>query len=492
MSFRGRQPLSPAGLLVAAALALLLAAPGSEAASPGVDGVSPAQIHRAYSLPNTGAREMIAVVVPYHHPRLAAELASYLRQFSLRPCTVASGCLRTINEGGQPEPVPAKDPTGGQWNTEVAISSEVARAVCQSCSLLIVEANSDSKYDLSAAARTAARSGAHVVTTTYTPPEEQTDTQYAADYASPGTAVVAAAGDLGYAGSGTFPAALPGVLAVGGTHLRLSAAGGYGGETAWSSTTSACSLYRPAPAWQSALAAAAGCGGHRVVADLSAVADPGVLTYVTDSGQPGGPWFAATGTSVSAPIIAGVIGLAGSAGSREGQMLYARAKADPRAFRDITQGTTDGCRAQLVCRARRGYDGPTGLGSPYGLSAFLPAGGALSGHQTGIAVAPGGLRTSRRWQVPVTLKNRNAFAVRGTLTLRWSAGSGAGLRPATLASGRFNIGPLGQASSSLVVPPSQRGLLTRLHNPYVWAIISARGPTGRSASTRLRLRLYAP
>ena len=65
-----------------------------------------------------------------------------------------------------------------------------------------------------------------------------------------------------------------------------------------------CSKYEPAPPWEVKTACSL-----RAVADVSAVADPatGVATY--DSYGSGG-WVEAGGTSVAAPIIAGLFALA--------------------------------------------------------------------------------------------------------------------------------------------------------------------------------------
>lgn len=485
-------------LVVAWVAVLGLNGSGSALAASGAgayqaDGLTPAQIHQAYSLPSTGPKgQTIAVVVAYNHPKVASELAAYLGQFSLRPCTTQTRCLRTINQSGQSAPLPGADLTGGQLNIEAAVSSEVARAVCQSCSILIVEANSESKRDLSTAVATAARAGAGVIETTFTPPEEETDSQYAADFASPKAAVVSASGDLGFYGSGTFPASLPNVIAIGGTSLRLGARGGYAGETAWSSSTSACSLYRIAPAWQSALATSAGCGDHRAIADVSAVADPGALIYVSDSGVPG-PWFRAGGTSVSAPIIAGVIGLAGSVGSGEAQMLYAHARSDSSAFRDIRTGSTTGCDHQRICAARPGYDGPTGLGTPYGLAAFLPSGGALDARAPQFTLsAPSGLHSNRKGQIRLPLQNDNSVAVTGSITVQQTIRVGARRRLIRFAATKVALGPLQRATSVLQLARAERTLLARLRTVQVQVLVSLRGPAGRSVLITRRLHLYAP
>jgi hypothetical protein len=37
---------------------------------------------------------------------------------------------------------------------------------------------------------------------------------------------------------------------------------------------------------------------------------------------------------------------------------------------DVTSGSNGSCSSSYLCRARTGYDGPTGLGTPNGTAAF--------------------------------------------------------------------------------------------------------------------------
>jgi subtilase family serine protease len=339
--------------------------------------LSPRQIRSAYSLPAKGARKQtIAVVSVFDDPYIQSDLAAYTKKFHLPACTEANGCFRVLNQDGQTSPLPVLDPSGGQWLTESALGVELSRGVCPSCKIMLVEANTTYKGDVAAAADAAAKAGATVIVTSVTPIEDAFDYLYEPDFSHPRTPVVAATGDAlngvwGY-GVANFPSTLPNVIAVGGTKLTLGRGGRYGSEQAWKGTVSGCSSYNKAPSWQRTDAKRVGCRSNRAVADLSAMAAPGAIVRVSGTTTPGGPWFVATGTSVSAPIIAGVIGLAGSMGSKEAQTLYTRAKAHPGWFHDIISGTNSpGCKRR-ICRAMRGYDGPTGLGTPDGLTAFLP------------------------------------------------------------------------------------------------------------------------
>ena len=88
----------------------------------------------------------------------------------------------------------------------------------------------------------------------------------------------------------------------------------------------------------------------------------------------GGPWFTIEGTSASAPLIAGVYGLAGNAATVRPGFEYAHASA----LFDVTRGNNDwfsgaggaSCGHDYLCVAKKGYDAPTGLGSPDGIGAF--------------------------------------------------------------------------------------------------------------------------
>ena len=78
-------------------------------------------------------------------------------------------------------------------------------------------------------------------------------------------------------------------------------------------------------------------------------------------------WFKVGGTSLSAPLIAGVYALAGNASST----TYASFPySHPGSLYDVTSGTTGSCSGSYLCTAGSGYDGPTGLGTPNGTGAF--------------------------------------------------------------------------------------------------------------------------
>jgi subtilase family serine protease len=352
--------------------------PRASIAQAGGAPLGPAQLRRAYELPSAGApHQTVAVVSAYPDRYAQADLNAYSRRYHLAPCTAAKRCFRVLNLGGGGAPSLAQDPDVARWVTESAISTELVHGICQTCQIVLVEARDDTAASFAAAMTAAGRTGATVIVSSFSEPEGITNLSYAASYNQARAAVVIAAGDaagaFGYTGQPLFPASLPNVIAVGGTVLHTRPDGAYAGEAVWSGTVSGCSLYEQAARWQAREAHAVGCRSQRAVADVAAMAEPGAVVYIAGLPDGGGPWYAATGTSVSAPIIAAVIGLAGSAGADEARHLYAAAGARTgHPFHRIVSGeNAPGCRS-AICHGERGFNGPTGLGSPAGLAAFLP------------------------------------------------------------------------------------------------------------------------
>jgi hypothetical protein len=185
--------------------------------------------------------------------------------------------------------------------------------------------------------------------------------------------LIASAGDNGYGVQ--YPASSPNVVAVGGTSLYQAGNARGWSETVWgypnatpvSGTGSGCSAYETKPSWQTDV----GCS-NRMVADVSAVADPNTGVAIYDTYNASG-WQVIGGTSASAPIIAGVYGLSGGAlSATAAQGIYQNASA----LFDVTSGSNGTCSPAYLCTGAAGYDGPTGNGTPNGLCAF---GGSCTG-----------------------------------------------------------------------------------------------------------------
>jgi hypothetical protein len=232
-----------------------------------------------------------------------------------------------------------------------------------------------------------------------------------------------------------MPASLSTVVGVGGTRLALTSAGRRSSETIWNgngyldakgsaddggslgATGGGCSTLVKAKPWQYGIAgySSLGCAPHyRNSTDVAAVADPatGYDVYSTLGfyGWPSSHWHTVGGTSLATPVVAGIWALAGGTGgvANPAMTLYGHRATQSSAFYDVTVGGNGLCgsagtarcakawkptpnkgwgvavdcgfpwpkHAKVTgiyqCRARRGYDGPSGVGTPRGTKGFTP------------------------------------------------------------------------------------------------------------------------
>jgi subtilase family serine protease len=330
-------------------------------------GLTPQQIERAYRLP-TGRRtqQTVAVSIAYQTPHLASYLAHYRAYFGLPACTAASGCLRIVNQYGARGPLP-RSGSGSGWDLEATLDVSMISVACPYCKILVVEARSPAYAAMARTDDTAARLGAEVISNSYGERENGAALRFARAYRHPGHTTVVAAGDLGFTAA-NFPADLASVTAVGGTQLRRADTSRGWSERIWSTGFfegggSGCSAYVARPRWQHDRA----CDG-RTIADVSAVAaDVPIYNKVW------GGWVTVGGTSVAAPLIAGIYGLAGNAATIAPGYAYAHR----RHLFDVTRGNNSefvtprqACDDDYLCVAKKGYDAPTGLGTPDGTGAF--------------------------------------------------------------------------------------------------------------------------
>ncbi|MGK4584342.1 putative Ig domain-containing protein [Kitasatospora sp. HPMI-4] len=337
-------------------------------------GYGPADLRKAYNPSGASDGAVVAVVDAYDDPNAALDLAVYRAEYGLPPCTEASGCLTKVNQRGRADGYPAPD---DGWAREISTGLDMVSALCDDCRILLVEADSDRSDDLGAAVNTAVSLGARYVATGYGAPEDPSelalDEKY---YDHPGVLITAAAGDDGYGTS--YPAASQYVLAVGGTTLTRKSDPDPRGwtETAWGDATgrnagtgSGCSTVEPKPSWQKDT----GCPG-RMMNDLAAVADPatGVAVYDSYGDQDTKGWSVAGGTGTAAVIVAATAVHAGPAwpSSRPASFPYLSGRLG--LTWDVGAGANGSCdgSAAYFCTAQKGYDGPTGLGTPKSTIAF--------------------------------------------------------------------------------------------------------------------------
>jgi hypothetical protein len=335
------------------------------ATAPTSDGYGPASLQSAYQLPSStaGSGQTVAVVDAYDDPDAAANLATYRADFGLPAC--GTGCFTKVGQTGSTTSLPAASGTTG-WATEESLDIDMVSAVCPSCHIILVEANSASTASLGTAVNTAVSLGAKFVSNSYGGTESPSDTTYDTQYYKhPGVAITASAGDSGYGVE--YPAASQYVTAVGGTSLSTASNARGWTERAWSTsstegTGSGCSADDPKPVWQTDT----GCA-RRTNNDVSAVADPNTGVAVYDTYDQSG-FLEVGGTSASSPIIAATYALAGTpaAGTYPASYIYQHTGS----LFDVTAGSTATCSPAYLCTAEVGYDGPTGWGTPDGVAAF--------------------------------------------------------------------------------------------------------------------------
>lgn len=336
--------------------------PGGSVPKP-TAGYGPADIASMYGLDPRSSGGTLAIVDAFDNPNVEADLGVFRSAFGLPPCTTRNGCFRKVNQRGGSVP-PAPD---AGWGVEIDLDVQAVSAACPRCRILLVEADSPTVEDIAAAVDRAVALGAKVISNSYGGDEFAGVLELGAAHYSPrGVAMVVSSGDAGF-GPASFPASWGTAIAVGGTTVTRTASGWT--HAAWIGSGSGCSAWVRKPSWQ-----------HdknclmRTTTDIAALGDPdtGLAVYdsfLADFGQPP-QWIVAGGTSLSAPLVAGMIALA----RNPSEMTDARRIYNhPRGLRDVTTGSNaifNDCGGDYLCTSGRGYDGPTGMGTPRGLGAL--------------------------------------------------------------------------------------------------------------------------
>jgi subtilase family serine protease len=347
-------------------------------AIPSGNGYGPSQLQAAYDLAAAAAADgsgtTVALVDAYNDPTAASDLAAYRSAAGLPALT--SGQFTQYNQEGETSPLPAEAPADDDWTLEESLDVDMVSAICPLCKIDLVEADNDSGDGLYIAEETAATTlGAKYISNSWGGSESSTDTTYDSEYFGvSGVVYTASAGDSAYSGGVIYPATSPHVVSVGGTTLDTSSNARGWTESVWETsstegTGSGCSAYEPQPAWQASLSVITAVCSHRVDNDVAADADPNTGAAIYDTSNGNGGWNEVGGTSESSPIIAAVFALAGNngnGGDNAADSIYTHTGN----LYDVTSGSNGSCGGSILCTAATGYDGPTGWGTPDGLTAF--------------------------------------------------------------------------------------------------------------------------
>ena len=303
----------------------------------------------------------------------------------------------------------------------------------------------------------------------------------------------------------SFPATIPEVTAVGGTAFdegegtywakdndgALASALGYVPEKAWNETGGgrllaggggASALFGK-PAWQT---------GPGVPDDNARDIPDVALAASTASGYIfvlNGGLYAAGGTSVAAPVFAGVVAMLNQYRGANGlgninPALYRMAAGAPEAFHDITTGDnrvpcvqdSPGCDGGLLgFAAGAGYDLATGLGSIDAYRLFTNWGGGID-TSTAVTATPSALNPDDTVQLTASVQAADGSLPAGKVTF---LAGGAAVGTAVLADG----------AAALTVPAFRLAA----GDGTVTAVFGGDGTfNGSSAETSVTLNMPAP
>jgi hypothetical protein len=433
---------------------------GRPAASPGAGpqqiqvfaGATPQQIDSAYGIDQIefggikgdGAGQTVAIVDAYDNPGFldtsdpsfgSSALAVYDKAFGLPD----PPSFTKFNESGSTDPSQLPAPSLLGWAPEIALDIEAVHAVAPAAAIDLVEANTNSNADLFQAEQTAASlPGVSVVTNSWGGPESAGQYAYDSIMTTPGVTFLASSGDYGgiakLGGYISYPASSPNVVSVGGTSLALNSADAWSGETGWSYGSDGydghlaggggISAYESEPAYQEGVQNT----GSRTSPDVSADADPTTGLGVYDPYDFGG-WIEIGGTSLSSPLMAGMIAIANQGRALDGAApltgysqtlpaLYSLPSSD---FHQITFGDNGN-------DAGAGYNMVTGLGSPRA-NVLIPqlAAYGLASQAAVTTEPPASVAAGATFGLVVSAEDANGnadLAFRGDATLSLKSGPG--------------------------------------------------------------------
>jgi hypothetical protein len=363
-------------------------------------GWAPTELREAYNVPEKGGSgQTVAIVDAYDDPHANADLKAYRERYKLPACTEENGCFKRMNQSGEKANYPEAPPPGSRWPMEISIDVDMVSAACPECHIALIEADSEELSDLYLAQRTAASGPVEAteISDSWGGAEESNEWENDEAFNHKNVPTVVASGDAG--GKFAFyPATSKYVIAVGATWLKRvekTAENPRGWEErVWAGTSGGCSAFEAKPSWQSDWSCP-----MRTDNDVAAVGSTESSVSVYDQG-----WTLGAGTSVAAPLIAGIEAHASKAVREEpgGEAFYRHSMFD------VTLGADAwNCNVTYMCTAEEGYDSPTGWGSVNGPLESTPGFHAVTGGPASVGkseatlngwVQPEGLETSYHFE----------------------------------------------------------------------------------------------
>ena len=349
-------------------------------------GFAPTQIRNVYGFnamgkdakgrPISGQGQIIGVVLWDSDEYLQSDISTFLKTYSYlepmngltakTPCTVsttihATPCFQVAYATGTKPP-----PMNHNSMGEASLDAEWAHVTAEGADILFVEAAGTTGPELLAGVKKAVSMGATVVSMSW----DQTGISAAdnSDFDVSTAGFVSGSGDYGCPDNSgqVYPSGSSYVLSVGGTDLTID--GSESTQTTWSKSGGYANTTESRPGYQLNWSTSP----YRVDND---VAYNAVDYPVTIEGD----WYEENGVSAGIPQWAGLIADADQARAALGKSvlaasglpdgIYLAANSheskpgviDPAMFTDIKTGSAG---SATECKAAKGWDWPTGLGTP--------------------------------------------------------------------------------------------------------------------------------
>lgn len=308
----------------------------------------------------------IAIVDAYDDPNAASDLAAFSTEFGL-PAANFKVIYAAPGSSTATTTPPPQDSSGG-WEFEESVDIQMAHAMAPHARIYLVEANSSGSGDLlpaiTLASNLVAANGGGEVSMSWGFGDFAGENSWDGYFTTAGVVYFSSSGDS--AGI-SYPCTSPNVVCVGGTTIsRNATTGNFESESAWPDTGGGPSPNEPIPSYQSGISSIVGT--QRGTPDLAMVADGRTPVWIYDTipiGGTPGTWWLASGTSVSAPGMAGIVNGAGNfyaSTNAELTEVYSQIGVSTD-FRDIVSGN---CGDYAGYLAAKGWDFCTGVGSSLG------------------------------------------------------------------------------------------------------------------------------
>jgi len=255
------------------------------------NGYTPSQIISAYNIPTyikkSDRTATVTIVIAYTYPGLQNDFDTFCIKFNLPQQKLNIITLGTLQDS--------------DWASEECLDVQMVHVANPYAQITVIEAKSNSYNDMNYAIDYANKlPETQIISMSWGSEEFNTQKNNEKYFNNNKICYCASSGDENYV---CYPSSSPNVISVGGTTLILNDLNARKSEKTWPSAGSGVSKYTIMPSYQS------GCknitGIKRLIPDISCIGNPsyGVQMYYNNS------YFVVGGTSVSAPLFAGMISI---------------------------------------------------------------------------------------------------------------------------------------------------------------------------------------